>query len=152
MYMKKRIILFLMLLGSAVAQAQQGLSINALFEGRIVPQERLVETRVRGKTLEPYQLSYYRSLRLNASDGESQQLHQLLDADMAQSIDMRTSRRNPHRWDTWTCKLQLQPNGGKNRYLCYQEQWNKAHDRCDVTVIYLEGSVKSLNNLEEILK
>ena len=135
----------------AVCTAQTGLSINALFEGRIIPQERMVETRVRGKSLEKYQLTYYRSLRMSASDEEAGQLRQLLGQDAERSIDMRTSRKNPHRWDTWTCKLQLQPNGGKNRYLCYQEQWNKKHDQCDVTVIYMEGSVGSLEKLEELL-
>ncbi|MBR1415031.1 MAG: hypothetical protein IJ570_04130 [Prevotella sp.] len=135
----------------AVCTAQTGLSINALFEGRIIPQERMVETRVRGKSLEKYQLTYYRSQRMNVTGEEAGQLRQLLGQDAERSIDMRTSRKNPHRWDTWTCKLQLQPNGGKNRYLCYQEQWNKKHDQCDVTVIYMEGSVGSLEKLEELL-
>jgi len=44
--------------------AQTGLKINELFEGRIIPQEKMVETRVRGKTLAKYQLTYYRSVRL----------------------------------------------------------------------------------------
>lgn len=134
------------------ALAQSGLKINDLFEGRVIPQERMVETRVRGKSIAKYQLSYYRSLRLSATDKEAGQLRQLLGQDAERSIDMRTSRKNPHRWDTWTCKLQMPSAGNKNRFVCYQEQWDKAHEQCEVTVIYMEGTVESLEQLEELLK
>ncbi|MBQ8095709.1 MAG: hypothetical protein IJ243_01280 [Prevotella sp.] len=132
--------------------AQSGLKINDLFEGRVIPQERMVETRVRGKSIAKYQLSYYRSLRLSATDKEAGQLRQLLGQDADRSIDMRTSRQNPHRWDTWTCKLQMPSAEGKNRFVCYQEHWDKAHEQCEVTVIYMEGTVESLEQLEELLK
>ncbi len=132
--------------------AQSGLKINDLFEGRVIPQERMVETRVRGKSIAKYQLSYYRSLRLSATDKEAGQLRLLLGQDAERSIDMRTSRKNPHRWDTWTCKLQMPSAGNKNRFVCYQEQWDKAHEQCEVTVIYMEGTVESLEQLEELLK
>lgn len=134
------------------ALAQSGLKINDLFEGHVIPQERMVETRVRGKSIAKYQLSYYRSLRLSATDKEAGQLRQLLGQDAERSIDMRTSRKNPHRWDTWTCKLQMPSAGNKNRFVCYQEQWDKAHEQCEVTVIYMEGTVESLEQLEELLK
>ena len=126
--------------------------MNDLFEGRIIPQERMVETRVRGKSLEKYQLTFYRSLRMNVTDDEGGQLRQLLGQDAEHSIDMRTSRKNPHRWDSWTCKLQMPSAGSMNRFLCFQEVWNKEHDECEVTVIYMEGAVGSLEELEEKLK
>ena len=134
------------------ALAQTGLKMNELFEGRVIPQERMVETRVRGKTLEKYQLTYYRSLRMNVSSEENKLLGQLLDQDMKNCIDMRSYRENPHNWKTYTCKMQLPSSGGKNRFLCLQEQWNSRHDQCEVTVIYMEGTVNSLGQLEELLK
>ena len=152
MYMRKAIIILLLLAASLTGWAQTGLHINELFEGRIIPQERMVETRVRGKSLEKYHLTYYRSLRLNASGVEAGKLRQLLGQDADRSIDMQTNRTNPHRWDTWTCKLQMPSSESKNRYLCYQEQWDKEHEKCDVTVIYMEGSVASLEELEKLLK
>jgi len=150
--MKKLLFILIALVAPLTALAQQGLHIDELFQGRIIPQERMVETRVRGRSIEKYQLSYYRSLRLNATDKEAGRLRQLLGQDSEQSIDMRTSRKNPHRWDTWTCKLQMPVANGKNRYVCYQEEWNREHDQCEVTVIYMEGTVESLEKLEEILK
>ena len=150
--MRKTIIMFLMLVACLSASAQTGLKINELFEGRIIPQERMMETRVRGKSIAKYQLSYYRSLRLNVTSQEAGQLRALLGKDAEQSVDMRTSRKNPHRWDTWTCKLQMPSAAGKNRYVCYQEQFDKQHEKCELTVIYMEGSVDSLEKLEELLK
>jgi hypothetical protein len=134
------------------ALAQTGLHVDELFQGRIIPQERMIETRVRGKTLEKYRLTYYRSLRMTVSHDESRQLGLLLDKDKETSIDMRSYRENPHSWKTYTCKMQLPSSGGKNRFLCYQEQWNRHHDQCEVTVIYMEGTVESLKQLEELLK
>ena len=150
--MRKTIIMFLMLVACLSASAQTGLKINELFEGRIIPQERMMETRVRGKSIAKYQLSYYRSLRLNVTSQEAGQLRALLGKDAEQSVDMRTNRKNPHRWDTWTCKLQMPSAAGKNRYVCYQEQFDKQHEKCELTVIYMEGSVDSLEKLEELLK
>ena len=152
MYMRKIIIMFLMLVASLTVSAQTGLKINELFEGRIIPQERMMETRVRGKSIAKYQLSYYRSLRLNVTSQEAGQVRALLGKDAEQSVDMRTSRKNPHRWDTWTCKLQMPSAAGKNRYVCYQEQFDKQHEKCELTVIYMEGSVDSLEELEQLLK
>ncbi len=152
MYMRKIIIMFLMLVASLTVSAQTGLKINELFQGRIIPQERMMETRVRGKSIAKYQLSYYRSLRLNVTSQEAGQVRALLGKDAEQSVDMRTSRKNPHRWDTWTCKLQMPSVAGKNRYVCYQEQFDKQHEKCELTVIYMEGSVDSLEKLEELLK
>lgn len=150
--MKKFFIMLLLLTAWTTGRAQTGLQIDQLFQGRIIPQERMVETRVRGRSIAKYQLSFYRSLRLNATGKEAGQLRQLLGQDAEQSIDMRTSRKNPHRWDTWTCKLQMPAAGGKNRYLCYQEQWDKAHEQAELTIIYMEGAVESLEKLEELLK
>ena len=141
-----------LLFGATAAHAQTGLKMNELFEGRIIPQERMVETRVRGKTLEKYQLTYYRSLRLNVTGDEAGRLRQLLGQDAERSIDMQSNRKNPHRWDTWTCKLQMPSLENKSRFLCFQEQWDKGHERCEVTIIYMEGAVGSLGELEELLK
>jgi len=150
--MKKTMILMLMLVASLSASAQTGLKVNELFEGRIIPQERMIETRVRGKTLEKYQLTYYRSLRMNVTFDENKQIGLLLEQDKEISIDMRSYRENPHSWKTYTCKMQLPSSNGKNRFLCLQEKWDVRHEQCEVTVIYMEGTVESLEQLEKRLK
>ena len=133
--------------GLLPASAQTGLKVNDLFEGRIIPQERLVETRVRGKTLEKYQLSYYRSLRFTATEAETARLRQLVEDD-ARGHFASISERN----HSYTYKIQVSPQNGKHRFLCYREDWTGRDSNHDVTVIYMEGTVGSLGELETLLK
>ncbi len=70
-----------LLLSVALAGAQTGLKINDLFEGRIIPQERMIETRVRGKTLAKYQLSYYRSVRFTVGESEADRVLKMVEDD-----------------------------------------------------------------------
>lgn len=153
--MKKLLTMFLMLVASLSASAQTGLKINELFQGRIIPQERMVETRVRGKTLEKYQLTYYRSLRFNATEEEAEQLMQLVEAD-GKGEFARGSEKSKFtsfgREHTHTFKTQVRNQGDKNCYLCYQVLWRGNSPERRVTIIYMEGSVASLEQLEELLK
>ena len=147
--------MFLMLAASLSASAQAGLKINDLFEGRIIPQEKMVETRVRGKTLAKYQLTYYRSVRLTVAEEEAERLLQLVEADgkghFAAGSD-RSQKTVFGKEHSLTFKTQVRKQGDKNCFLCYQAHWRvNATDR-EVTVIYMEGSVRSLEQLEELLK
>lgn len=147
--------MFLMLAASLSTSAQAGLKINDLFEGRIIPQEKMVETRVRGKTLAKYQLTYYRSVRLTVAEEEAERLLQLVEADgkghFAAGSD-RSQKTVFGKEHSLTFKTQVRKQGDKNCFLCYQAHWRvNATDR-EVTVIYMEGSVRSLEQLEELLK
>ena len=133
--------------GGVAVFAQTGLRVNDLFEGRIIPQEQMIETRVRGKTLEKYQLSYYRSLRFNVGEADCQRLRQLIDDD-AHGCFVSIYETN----NAYTQKVQVAARDGKNRFLCYQEQRTRRKDQREVTVIYMEGTVSSLEQLEELLK
>ena len=153
--MKKVIMMFLMLAASLSASAQAGLKINDLFEGRIISQEKMVETRVRGKTLAKYQLTYYRSVRLTVAEEEAERLLQLVEADgkghFAAGSD-RSQKTVFGKEHSLTFKTQVRKQGDKNCFLCYQAHWRgNATDR-EITVIYMEGSVRSLEQLEELLK
>jgi len=147
MYMKKLMIMYFLLAIGLSASAQTGLKINELFEGRIIPQEQMIETRVRGKTLEKYRLTYYRSLRFNANEADTQRLRQLMDDDSRGHFASGFETNN-----AYTQKVQVAARDGKNRFLCYQEQRTKKKGQREVTVIYMEGTVASLEQLEELLK
>ena len=54
--MKRIAILLIMVTSVLVVHAQQGLHINELFKGAIIPQDEMMETRVRGKMIAKYQL------------------------------------------------------------------------------------------------
>jgi hypothetical protein len=126
--------------------AQTGLHINELFEGNIIPRERMVETRVRGKTLAKYQLIFYRSLRFSASTEEVAHLRRIIDEDGRGHHATGTEAGK-----TYTMHIQLSPQGGKNRFLCYQDVFESKKKPREVMVIYMEGTISDINKLEEII-
>jgi len=126
--------------------AQTGLRINDLFEGRIIPRERMVETRVRGRTLAKYQLTFYRSLRFSASTEEVVRLRRIIDEDGQGHHATGTEAGK-----TYTMHIQLSPQGGKNRFLCYQDVFESKKKPREVTVIYMEGTISDIYKLEEII-
>ncbi|MBQ8487114.1 MAG: hypothetical protein IJ533_05650 [Prevotella sp.] len=153
----KRLLLSLtiVIFHTVLCVAQAGLKINELFEGRIIPQEKMVETRVRGKTLAKYRLTYYRSVRFNATEEEADRLLQMVEADgkghFATGSD-KTGKTMYGKEHSITFKTQVRKQGDKNCFLCYQALWRGNNPERQVTVIYMEGPVRSLEQLEELLK
>lgn len=126
--------------------AQTGLRINDLFEGRIIPRERMVETRVRGRTLAKYQLTFYRSLRFSASTEEVAHLRRIIDEDGRGHHATGTEAGK-----TYTMHIQLPPQGGKNRFLCYQDVFESKKKPREVMVIYMEGTISDIYKLEALI-
>lgn len=126
--------------------AQTGLRINDLFEGRIIPRERMVETRVRGRTLAKYQLTFYRSLRFSASTEEVAHLRRIIDEDGRGHHATGTEAGK-----TYTMHIQLSPQGGKNRFLCYQDVSESKKKPREVMVIYMEGTISDIYKLEALI-
>ena len=129
--------------------AQSGLHIAPLFEGKIIPQQRMVETRVKGKMLSKYQLTLFRSVRFNANTKqEIAHIHDLIELDKKQNqgrpysenYSSKKSRSNE------TLMLQLSKADSHNRFLCYQRNID------EITVIYMEGTLNSLDTLRELIK
>lgn len=163
--MKRIAILLIMVTSVLVVHAQQGLHINELFKGAIIPQNRMMETRVRGKMIAKYQLSYYHSLRFFASDEEEVQIKELMDKDHAayradtdgsdfssiQSFESYSERNKTRKVKTYM--IRLKPSKGKNRYLCYKSTDHaKDKKKKEMTVIYMEGALPSLDKLKSILQ
>lgn len=151
MYMKRILFFMLMFIGSMTASAQQGLHINELFEGRIIPQERMIETRVRGRTLSKYRLSFYHSVRLTATNEEARLIRSLAEKDSQKNKSSISESKSEGKLTHVVNTLQVQPQGDKNCFLCYQERQAGAKKPIEITVIYLEGNVRSVHELEELL-
>ena len=133
----------IMLIVSLAMQAQQGLPINKLFAGDNVPQNEMVETRVKGRMLSKYQLSFFRSLRFAVSEERIQQVRQLVDSDCRQAANSNWQQQTGK--GKTTIMIQLPPKDGLNRFLCY-----KQHKK-EVTLVYMEGRLSSIEKLKEIL-
>lgn len=130
-------------------EAQSGLHIAPLFEGKIIPQQRMVETRVKGKMLSKYQLTLFRSVRFNANTKQERaRVHDLIELDKKKYpsniySDNYSSTKSRSKE---TLMLQLSKEGNHNRFLCYKR------NNEEVTVIYMEGTLNSLDTLRELIK
>ena len=63
------------------AHAQQGLNVNTLFQGKVVPHEEMVDVRVKGRAISKYKLDFYRSIRFNATEQQRKVVDDLVDSD-----------------------------------------------------------------------
>ena len=147
----KRVLLIIVAWLSIVvtAGAQSGLNIEPLFAGKIIPQQRMVETLVKGKMLTKYQLTYFRSVRFKANNKqEINRVHDLIELDIKKNPGFaygeNYSSKKSHSKETFM--LQLPKQGNQNRFLCYKR------NNEEVTVIYMEGTLNSLETLRELIK
>ena len=129
------------------ASAQNGLNASQVFEGKIVPQEQMVETRVKGKMLSKYQLTFFRSVRFEADKAQIDRIHQLIEQDrIASGAEAGENWSSQKSHSKETLMMKLPKVSGQNRYLSY-----KRKDK-EVTVVYMEGPLNSLETLKNILK
>ena len=95
--------------------AQQGLNVNALFQGKVVPHEEMVDVRVKGRAISKYKLDFYRSIRFNATEQQRSVVDDLVDSDCKTAMGTEQTTRN----GTTTLIMTLPKQGNMNRYLCY---------------------------------
>ena len=147
--MKRRIIFALLaLLLPLFALAQKGLHANAAFTGQIVPQDQTVEVKVRGRALSAYRLTFYHSVRFKANAQQKSTMDNLVEKDKAQKAQAIGTelRRKGH---TSSLILCLPPQGRTHRYLCYLTNGSRGH--WAITVVYMEGSVSSIDELRKLI-
>ena len=146
--MRRRLtILFVMMFVTTLAFAQSAnLQVSRIMDGKIVPVNRMVVTKVRGRTLSRYKLNYYRSARFKATTAEERLCLSAIndDKEKAQSSVARNARGKS------SIAFMLLPEHGQNRFISYVTQ-KAGKDKYKVTVIYMEGSVSSLHELETLI-
>lgn len=149
--MRKILILLTLMICNQI-NAQTGMHISALFEGKIVPKRQMVETRISGKAVSKYKLTFFHSVRFQADEALVSRIEQLAAADFAANSDKvkqrklenSVMRRNEQGRKTFTQMYELAPRGTTHRFLCFKV----VNDT--MTVIYLEGWVASLDELKKI--
>lgn len=102
--MKSLIVLILMaaLLPHA-AIAQTGLHSDAVFKGQVVPQNAMVEVKVRGRTLSRYRLTFYHSVRFNATAQQKASINNLVERDAKQAVSTETRKQGGRRSSSSVC-------------------------------------------------
>lgn len=138
-------LLFLLLAGPLAAQ--QGLAVNELFSGNIIPRERMLETRVRGRMLTDYKMSLFRSVKCKVSKEELEKINAAVHRDMTSYKTTECIGDERHGRSS-TLMVQLAAKGNTYCYICQKaeaegKQWV-------VTVIYIESTVKTITELKKM--
>ena len=146
---------FCSLIALLPCSAQSGMRINDLFEGKVVPAENMVKTRIRGKSLSKYKLTFFHSVRFKADETLARRIDHMAAEDFAADSE-KFKHREPYSSGTgrvvnkkvavFTQMYELAPQGNTRRYLCYKKMGDV------MTVIYIEGSLTSLEELKKIFK
>lgn len=144
---KPIISLLLMLLVATAAGAQSAsLKISRIFDGKVVTDDRMVVTKVKGPSLSKYGLCYYRSARFVATRKERDLCAEAVKQDLktagqGSTVQQRAGRRS-------SVIGMLRPQGGYNRFVslvCTKESGG----RYGVTLLYMEGTVGSISELNK---
>ena len=142
--MKRYLLLGAFLACQLLVMAQNDLHIGALFEGKIVPHDQLVETRVRGRSLSKYGLTYFHSIRFTPNRKEEKTIRKLLEQDMAERTSQDYKCFKDDDKDVYKVFLQLFEDSGKKRMLCFKQHYEK------MLVIYMEGPEATFDTLEKM--
>lgn len=142
MLMMRLLILTTFMVCNLMVMAQRGLHIEPLFEGKVIPQERMVETRVRGRSLSKYGLTFFRSLRFEAGKKEREQVVRLIEQDL-EGLPETDYQRSRGKWKEHIYLLLPKVNGNQPM-LCYKQEDE------EVLIIYLEGPKASLESLKKM--
>ena len=129
------------------ARAQEGLQIDSLFNGSLVPRSRVTESVVSGRELRPYNLDTFRSVRLQASDGEIRKIVSWLEGDSLLAVEKEMDSQDG---ELVYALMRFVSNNGKNKYVGFQVKESSGGGRY-VTVVYMTGKATA-RDLKVIFK
>lgn len=150
--MLRRILLMLIILPTwGCMYGQQGLNVNMVFDGKVVTKAQtreaaVVEVKVKGRALSKYNLNFYRSYSFQATPEQKNKVDELVERDRQKAVSSEVTRRGNHT----TVILTMGAEGGNNRFVCYIAKGSGK--RTALTVVYMEGRVKNINELRKLIK
>lgn len=141
--MKRILWLLIFCLGSFLAEAQEGLQIAPLFDGRYAHRKEAVEVLIKGRKLKPYRLTLFRSLTLRADTAEQRFIERLVEADAVHAADKESGHVGGRLYYGFFCF----PRGEHSfRYIFFKNKALTSPENPEVTLLYLEGEA----TLEEL--
>ena len=148
--MKRIIISLCCLLAPLWALSQEGLGVEDVFEGRVVPGSRIEETMVRGEALHKYRLETFRSVKMEVDSLERHRIETLVLSDGKEAMEHQDEAEYERRGGHLTyCILALPPKRLR-RYLCYQ-CYAPRPSTFVITLVYIEGRA-TLSELRRTFK
>ena len=150
-YMKKFTLTLVALLLAAVAVAQtKDLRVKDVFDGKVIPQSRMVTTFVSGETLEPYNLSLFHSVKMKVSPQEMTTIWDRINADITtHPVEAKDSEYGRENGLVSYLIARIDRVGKVNHYLCYQ--CYEVGGQYNITLVYIEGKA-SMTELKKTFK
>lgn len=136
--MKKLLILMAVTVASAFAmQAQKGLNVAKVFEGRYAKMPDAVVTYLIGDAVEKYDLELYRSLAVTCDGATANEVEQLVLKDGLTATSKETVYRGGHlKFGSFT----LPKRNYLNRYLFYvNKDADSGKNNARIVVVYMSG-------------
>lgn len=136
--MKKLLILMAVTVASAFAmQAQKGLNVAKVFEGRYAKMPDAVVTYLTGDAVEKYDLELYRSLSVTCDGATANEVEQLVLKDGLTATSKETVYRGGHlKFGSFT----LPKRNYLNRYLFYvNKDADSGKNNARIVVVYMSG-------------
>ncbi len=150
------LLLWLLMAPFILAMAQKDLHVSPIFEGKVIPKKRMVETLAKGQSLAAYHLYYFRSIKANVTAEEMTRIYNIVKQDvgnMDESEDLEYGREN----DIVSYCIKHFPQVGSkqqkmnlNRYLCYQ-CYESSRGGYNITLVYIEGNA-GMQELKKMFK
>ncbi len=131
----KRIPILLFLLLSLSAWSQDRLKSGAVFDGSVVPKDRMVETLVDGGSVKEYGLSLFRSVRFDVDEAEFRTVTSLVLSDAAQAYNKETEIDRGRLRYAMMSFSSVRKDG---EFLCFQSRTNE-DGTCSVILVYMQG-------------
>lgn len=134
----------LLLGGSAVLRAQEGLQIATLFD-KYKEQKNVTYVELNGEILESYGMKAYRSLVFKDVSPYRKEVQRCLDADRQNRA--KTTQEVVKDGVLWSFYCQLKPVDGNHRYIIF-----KVGKQLAATLIYIEGKLEEKELMEILYK
>lgn len=128
--------------------AQDGLNIAQLFDGRYKQEANAIEVLVKGRKLEPYKLTLFRSLTVKNDPEKFDRIEELVTRDGRQALDKETGMIGGKLYYGF---FRLPPKGKSYRYLFFRNSSLRTVESDEVTVVYMEGYA-TLEELKQLFK
>ena len=126
----------LLLLLPVWARSQDGLHSQAVFDGKVVPKDRIVETLVKGEYLRDYNITLFHSIRMDVDETELQRISGLVQEDAKDAISKEMEISHGL---LGFALLALPPGPDGNRLLGFQSKPSDDGTSTSVIIVYLEG-------------
>lgn len=153
--MKRFLLLILCLVSLVHADAQSGLYINDVFEGKDISKKEMVETLIRGDQLSQYLLTVFHSVKFTATEQQRDAVEKKFKMDMEHNTKKSGNKQNCEMeirgGHLFYAIVEVNSRSDERRYISYQCSATTAPNRYNITLVYIEGYC-DLKKLKKIFK